>query len=155
VREPVFRLASNGDQAGIIAVVHGGLLEYGLVPDPEDTDADLYDVEGVYNNTGGRFWVLTELSGRIVGTCALEKVDEETVDLHKLYLQPEWRGKGWGKYMMEQAIHWAREQHFRAMRLETHTILGNAIGLYLHLGFIELPCAKPCSRCDRHFELVL
>lgn len=150
----MLRVAGDADTEGIVAVVHSVLREYSLTPDPAHTDADLYSVDTNYNAVGGRFWVL-DMDG-IVGTCGMFRVDAATGDLRKMYLLPAWRGQGWGRQMLNQALDWARAQGFSSVTLDTHSHLTEAIALYRRNGFIQRTQQHAaCGRCDMTFELLL
>jgi putative acetyltransferase len=122
--------------------------------DAVDTDADVLDVEANYNNSGGRFWVLTDLRGTIVGTVGIAKLSSDVCELRKMYLLPEWRGRGLGKHMLGEAIAFARSSGFEMIHLDTHTQMLTAIGLYRAHGFVER-AGIVCDRCDLAFELTL
>ncbi len=63
----IFRPASQDDAADVRNLVFGVLGEYGLAPDPDCTDADLFDIEGSYAGRGGCFELLLEDSGQLAG----------------------------------------------------------------------------------------
>jgi len=157
VAGPAIRMrpATNNDADAIRALVFGILHEYGLEPSPDDTDADLFDVEASYFSRGGRFDVLVDGSGRIVGTVALFRVDERTVELRKMYLAARARGQGLGRKMLEHAIAEAKRMGVRRITLETASVLKEAVALYTRCGF--RPCASEhmAARCDQTFELVM
>ena len=149
------RPATNADAAAVRALVFGVLGEYGLKPSPTDTDADLFDIEASYFSRGGRFDVLSNASGGIIGTVALFPIDERTVELRKMYLRGDARGRGHGRRMLEHAIKQAKRMGFARITLETASVLKEAVALYTRYGF--LPCASEhmSVRCDQTFELIL
>ena len=156
MREPTFRLASDGDVPGIRDVVVGALREFGLDIEPGGEDADLDSVERSYNDAGGRFWVLTSKRSRIIGTVGVLDEGDGVCELRKMYLAPDWRGKGWGRFLLIEALRFAREAGFRKVTLNTNSSMLDAIALYERNGFRRLPaCANPCTRCDLTFEMEL
>jgi putative acetyltransferase len=149
-------MASDGDLPGIRELVAAALTEFGMAIDLADIDSDLASIERSCNNAGGRFWVLTERTGRVVGTVGMLKLDDATCELRKMYLSPDWRGKGWGKLMLAEAVSFARSAHFRKVTLDTHSTMATAMALYRSFGFRELPPSEcHCGRCDVAFELEL
>ncbi|HEV7644311.1 MAG TPA: GNAT family N-acetyltransferase [Pyrinomonadaceae bacterium] len=159
--EIIFRSATNKDAGQIKKIVYGVLEEYGLVPEPGGTDADLEDIDKNYLQRGGVFEVLQDTSGNIMGTVGLYPIDAEdpktqkTVELRKMYFLPALRGQGWGKKTLTRMIERARELSFKRITLETHSSLKEAIGLYKSFGFAESCEGKHSARCDQTFSLEL
>ena len=157
VAGPAIRMrpATNNDADAIRALVFGILHEYGLEPSPDDTDADLFDVEASYFSRGGRFDVLSDATGEIVGTVALFPIDDRTVELRKMYLRSDARGHGHGRRMLEHAIEQAGRMGFARVTLETASVLKEAVALYTRYGFRPCTSEHMSARCDQTFELIL
>lgn len=124
-----------------------GLAGYGLAPDPDGTDTDMADVGASYLARGGRFRVLVD-GDRIIGMYGLYRVDDATVELRKMYLEPAMKGRGHGRRLMEEALRLAREAGYRRMVLETNRRLVEAIGMYRKFGFTEEVRPDRSPRCD-------
>lgn len=142
------RRARADDSAACRALVNAVLAEFGLSPDPGATDADLADVATSYHARGGDFAVLVDESGAIVGTCGLFPLEPGVVELRKMYLSPNTRGRGEGRRLLEWALTRARELGFRRMTLETATVLHDAIALYERNGFRRACSGAHSCRCD-------
>lgn len=153
--EPKLRLANNKDCKDIADLVFGILEEYGLSPDPSCTDSDLNDVETSYFQKGGTFLVLETEDDLIVGAYGLYPLDEQTCELRKMYLDKTYRGKGLGKFLLEDALAKARQLGFEKVVLETASVLKEAIALYKSYGFIEYKPQHMSSRCDQAYLLEL
>jgi putative acetyltransferase len=149
------RIAHNTDCKQITDLVYGVLKEYGLKPDPACTDADIKDVESSYFDRGGRFFVLEAEDGSIIGAYGLYPVEEHTCELRKMYLHKAHRGKGLGKFLLEDALSKARQLGFEKMILETASVLKEAIVLYKSYGFVEYNPQHMSSRCDQAYRLEL
>jgi predicted N-acetyltransferase YhbS len=154
------RRAVNADGAAVREVVFGVLGEFGMAPDPGDTDADLADLEAAYFKRGGRFDVLVdpdrEDDRAIVGCVGLYPIDFETVELRKMYVRRENRGRGLGKRLLEHALRQARRMGFARVMLETAGVLKDAIAMYQRRGFRPMCAASVhASRCDLAMELDL
>ena len=128
------------------------LAEHGLGWEPDATDRDVMDVEGCYHSTGGEFWVV-ETGDRVVGTAAYYPVKhgENAVELRKMYLLPEARGHGLGRYLLSAAEAEIAAKGFSQIWLETATVLKAACQLYERNGY-QPPTDKmgpDAQRCDR------
>ena len=150
------RAATNADAEAVRDVVFSALREHGLDPSPEDTDADLYDIERHYRSCGGRFDVLVEnRSGEIIGTVGLHPDESGAVELRKMYLRPEHRGRGCGRCLIEHALAEARRLGFRRVILESTSKLPKAVALYRSYGFQTYTATHCAPRCDQALELHL
>ena len=129
------RPATNADAEAVRGVVFAALREHGLTPDPEGTDADLYDLDSAYAGTGGSFDVLVDAQGLVVGTVGVSPLGAGRCELRKMYLAPELRGRGLGKRLLLHALERARQLGFRRVELETASVLRAAIRLYESFGF--------------------
>jgi putative acetyltransferase len=152
---PRLRRADNKDCENVTRLVYGVLQEYGLKPDPACTDADIKDIEFSYFDRGGTFFVLEAEDGSIIGAYGLYQIDEQTCELRKMYLDKAHRGKGLGKFLLEDALSRARQLGFERMILETASVLKEAIALYKSYGFAEYNPPHMSSRCDQAYRLEL
>jgi putative acetyltransferase len=152
---PRLRAASNKDVGEIRDFVFSVLREYNLKPDPQRTDADLNDIEHSYFDGGGGLYVLEDKGGSIIGAYGLYRLDKQTCELRKMYLQRHWRGRGLGKFLMEDALSKAKKMGFQKMVLETASVLKEAIALYKSYGFVEYQPEHLSSRCDQAYTLEL
>ncbi|MFZ5833070.1 MAG: GNAT family N-acetyltransferase [Planctomycetota bacterium] len=150
-----FRDATAADRGAIIGVVYTVLAEYGLQPDPAETDRDLGDLPCGYLARGGMFRVLVTEGGEVVGCGGLYPWDDDEAEIRKMYFLPFARGHGLGRQLLRELIEEARRKRFKWVVLETASVLHEAIALYTNHGFV--PAARPphSSRCDRVFELEL
>jgi putative acetyltransferase len=150
----LFRRADPDDGPAVRELVFSILEERGL-PTDAHTDADLEDLYSHYLAAGGDFRVLTTEAGEIVGSIGLKPVDKRTIELRKMYLRPEHRGRRHGRRMLEWAITRSRELGYKRITLETAAVLKEAIALYTSHGFKPYDGEKCSSRCDQTYELEL
>lgn len=156
MNEYELRPASNADSEAIKELVFQVLREYGLEPDPDETDADLNDIEASYLNSGGCFEVLVDSRGAVVGSIGLYPIDSATCELRKMYLSKQIRGQGQGRRLLEHALKRAKEIGFRRIMLETASVLKEAINLYRRYGFQPYQVPHLLSRrCDGAYFLDL
>ena len=137
-----------GDEARVFEIVKKVLTEYGLPIDPVTTDADLEDIGRSYIAPGGTFRIL-EHDGQTIGFYGLYAMSPETCELRKMYLLPEFRGRGLGRRLLDDALAEAKSRSFHEMTLETNSCLREAVRLYRTYGFTECPHDHPLAcRCD-------
>jgi putative acetyltransferase len=152
---PRLRPARNKDCQDVARLVYGTLKEYGLKPDPTCTDADIKDIESFYFGRGGTFFVLEAKDGSIIGAYGLYPIDKKTCELRKMYLHKAYRGKGLGKFLLEDALSQATQLGFERMVLETASVLKEAITLYKSCGFVQYEPPHMSNRCDQAYMLEL
>jgi len=152
---PRLRPAANADCEPVRNLVFTVLGEYGLKPDPGCTDADLDDIEQSYLARGGVFYVLQEQDGSIVGSYGLYPTEPGVCELRKMYLHRDYRGRGLGRHLLEDALARARQAGFRRVTLETASVLKEAIRLYETYGFKPFQADHLSCRCDQAYVLEL
>ena len=83
---------------------------------------------------GSSFWVATD-AGRLAGMFGLERLDDEAVELRRMYVEPAMRRSGIARLMLERAEELARTHGFAKMILSTSELQSAAIGLYRTAGY--------------------
>ena len=81
---------------------------------------------------GCRFFVL-EIEGVEVGYYSTELKNNELF-LHKLYLKPEFQGKGLGKFLLNQVVREARDNELKTIRLTVNRN-NKSVKVYESFGF--------------------
>ena len=133
-------------------IIFSVLDEYGIGGYTHHTDNDLEDIESAYGK--GYFGMIQNQEGKMVGTFGLFPLSETAAEIRKMYLLPEARGNGIGKWMVNFLIEKAKELNFKKVELETASVLKEAIGLYKKVGFQEATASNASPRCDRAFEMI-
>ena len=138
-----------GDRSAAAAVIQSVLAEYGLNWDPLEADRDVMEVEQAYHHTGGEFWIIAH-SDKIVGTAGYYPVSRgnNAVEIRKMYLLPEVRGQGLGKFILKQLEDAIAERHFSEIWIETASVLTEAVQLYERNGY-QPATGVETARCDR------
>ncbi|MSR42631.1 MAG: GNAT family N-acetyltransferase [Pedosphaera sp.] len=78
----------------------------------------------------------------------MHRHDGDTAELRKMYLARPTRGRGIGKWMLEQALADARQPGYRRVLSGTATALHEAIALYQRYGFKPIGAPAVAPRCD-------
>jgi ribosomal protein S18 acetylase RimI-like enzyme len=105
----------------------------------QNFDQELANLPGDYASPSGRL-LLARLEGEVAGCIALRKLDDKTCEMKRLYLRPEFRGKGLGAKMVHALLDEAKQIGYSKVRLDTLPgRMDEAIGLYRSIGFKEIP----------------
>ncbi|SEW33531.1 bifunctional helix-turn-helix transcriptional regulator/GNAT family N-acetyltransferase [[Clostridium] fimetarium] len=79
--------------------------------------------------------LIAEVDGQRLGSIAIAKSDTKTAQLRFFLLEPEARGKGIGKKLIENALEFCREKGYTHIFLETISRLKTARYIYKSKGF--------------------
>ncbi len=87
-----------------------------------------------------------------VGCGAIRPMDDESVEVKRMYVAPQARGQGLSKQILAKLESLALAQGYNKTRLETGIRQPEAIGLYEKAGYQPIPCFgvyanEPMSRC--------
>jgi ribosomal protein S18 acetylase RimI-like enzyme len=130
-----------------IAQAHELFLEYahslGFSLCFQNFDDELEGLPGDYAPPDGRL-LLADYENQLAGCVALHKIDLTICEMKRLYLRPQFRGKGLGRMLAERIIAEARQIGYRRMRLDTvKPIMNDAVEMYRRLGFKEIAPYRP------------
>ncbi|RYE81037.1 MAG: GNAT family N-acetyltransferase [Hyphomicrobiales bacterium] len=112
-------------------------LQYGWNGDFEALIAGIYAEYHAAPETPPRNLWVAERAGTIVGSIFVMGSDglPGSAQLRMLYVEPEARGLGIGRTLVDQCVSFARGAGYERMRLWTHTIQQSARRLYAGAGF--------------------
>jgi ribosomal protein S18 acetylase RimI-like enzyme len=113
----------------------------------QNFDHELASLPGHYAAPEGRL-LLADYEGQLAGCVAMRKLDDGICEMKRLYLRPQFRGKGLGNAIAEHIIAEARHAGYRQMRLDTvEPVMKDAVAMYRKLGFKEVAayCANPIA----------
>ncbi len=126
----------------------------------QNFDKELAGLPGDYAPPAGRL-LLAEYNGQLAGCVALHKlskkddsdavsevVDYDVCEMKRLYVRPQFRGKGLGRALADRIIAEARAIGYKHMRLDTvEPVMKDAVAMYRRLGFREIApyCANPIA----------
>jgi putative acetyltransferase len=104
----------------------------------QNFDQELAGLPGDYAPREGRL-LLAEYEGNVAGCVALHRLEDAICEMKRLYLRPQFRGKGIGRALADRIIAEAREIGYHRMRLDTvEPVMKDAVEMYRKLGFCEI-----------------
>ena len=125
----------------------------GIPYSPNDRHADIADVQRHYMKNGC-FWCLFD-NETLIGTVALRTIDNNTAELKRMFVLPEYQGKGYGRLLLNYAIDYAKKQKYNKICLDTRKQFSVAQHLYRSSGFKETEKYNDNERAELYFELLL
>ena len=122
---------------------------------PEDRHADMVHIEDAYMPRGC-FWCLFA-EGKLAGMVAVRNIDEgkTAAEMKRLYVLPEFQGKGYGGMLFRHALDYAKEQGYRYMRADTRRDRAASRHLMETCRFREIQRYNNNEFAELYFELNL
>lgn len=74
-----------------------------------------------------------------VGCGAMKEYAEDTMEVKRMFVYPEKRGRGIASLILSELESWAKELHYRKCVLETGEVLKEAIQLYKKSNYDVIP----------------
>lgn len=85
----------------------------------------------------GVYWEILYLENEAIGYLVCE-VEEENIQLSKLYLKSKVRGKGLGKFLIDRSKEIAKENNKNSIRLNVNKNNTQSIAFYERVGFLKV-----------------
>jgi ribosomal protein S18 acetylase RimI-like enzyme len=108
-----------------------------------DFEREIASLPGLYTPPAGRLLLAIPENaggpGEAIGCAGLRRYDENVGEMKRLYVRPEFRGKGAGEQLIRSLIAEARSIGYQRMVLDTLPSMEAAHKLYRTLGFREIP----------------
>jgi putative acetyltransferase len=95
---------------------------------------ELRGLPGKYGEDGGAL-LIAWIEGTPAGTIALRRLSDRAGEVKRLYLRPQFRGRGLGRHLVEQVIARALAIGYETLFADTLPIMTDALSLYAKMGF--------------------
>jgi len=95
---------------------------------------ELHGLPGKYAEDGGAL-LIAWIDDLPAGTIALRRLDDRAGEVKRLYLRPQFRGRGLGRHLVEQVIERAHAIGYQTLFADTLPIMTDALSLYAKMGF--------------------
>lgn len=109
----------------------------------QDFDQELAALPGRYAPPEGRL-LLAMYAGQPAGCVGLRRLEPGICEMKRLYVRPQFRGRGWGRVLAEAVVNQARAIGYRCLRLDTvEPRMRAAVAMYRAMGFHEIAPYRP------------
>lgn len=104
----------------------------------QNFEKELAELPGSYASPEGRLLLAID-DGQIAGCVALRKLDDGVCEIKRLFVRPQFQGRGMGRALTEKIIEKARRLGYLRMRLDTlPSKMERAVAVYRSFGFEEI-----------------
>ena len=136
----VIRRARDGDAQDLFGLVTLCFAEYpGCFTDPHDDMADLLRPAHHAAENGVDFFVIEDDGGRVCACIAMDNPAPQTIEIHRLYVRPDCRGRGLARMLVDHVEDRARAAGATRISLWSDTRFLNAHALYEKRGYMRAP----------------
>jgi GNAT superfamily N-acetyltransferase len=157
--------ASNAEDYAIAAALARALGEwdageapaYGISPEMvlelfhSDDDED---VAAKYSEPDQKIFI-ARWDGEPAGCVAFERHSEDSLELHKFFVDARFRGKGVGRALMDTALGEAGKSGRKTIVLHTTRYMKSAVALYESFGFRRCPPFRQVPAAIEHTEVFM
>jgi putative acetyltransferase len=134
---PIIKRTTSADNDFQMLITH---LDHELWNELQEDQAT-YDQ---FNKVPDLSTVLIAYQGQQPVACGcFKEIDANTVEIKRMFVEKEWRGKGLSKLILNELEQWAIEQGFKNAILETSIHFTTARRLYESNGYTIIPNYPP------------
>ena len=107
----------------------------------QDIDYEMNYFSRMYSAPRGLF-MLAKVADELAGGVGYRSLGAGICEMKRLFVYENFQGQGIGRLLCESVISHAREGGYKLMRLDTLGHMIEAITLYQHLGFVDIPAYR-------------
>jgi ribosomal protein S18 acetylase RimI-like enzyme len=124
-------------ESRLVLSIENEKLTYTIVPvnPPYEREVQLEDTDYGFSEVPPTVFI-AEVDGKLAGRIRLLKWWNQYGYIEDLVVNPEFRGLGLGRTLIEQGIQWARDKKYPGIMLETQDDNVPACQLYASCGFV-------------------
>ena len=100
---------------------------------PEYVRSSINDLSAFIPPKG--IYYLIRMDEKTIGMGALRKLKENLGEIKRMYIKPEYRGRGYGKKLLQELLKKAIQYKYSIVRLDTGKFMTNAQRVYRLAGF--------------------
>lgn len=90
-----------------------------------------------YSKPDGAFYILY-CNSKPAGCIGIRRFDQTRCEMKRMYVRPEFRGRGLGNILVQQVISTSRNLNYSAILLDTNIEMDQAIIIYKRTGFRQI-----------------
>jgi len=98
---------------------------------------DLLDINASYIGNGGNFWIAV-VSGHVIGTIGLMKIDADWFVLKKFFVRRDFRSQKVGLALYERLLAYAETCGAKHIILDTPAVATKSHAFYERAGFVKI-----------------
>ena len=88
--------------------------------------------------------LLVNVDDQIAGTISMRKIREDSGEIKRMFVRPNFRGKNLGNLMIEEVIEVAKKNDYSKLYLDTAQFMSSAVTLYKKYGFEKTESYPEC-----------
>ena len=92
--------------------------------------------------------LLAYMDGIAVGCAGLKKYNDSDVEIKRVWVEPDYRGRHIATELMDRIEDKAREMKFKRAILQTRPIMKDAVGLYEKRGYMMIENYPPYDKLE-------
>jgi RimJ/RimL family protein N-acetyltransferase len=116
------------------------------IPIVESQNQELYTIQATFQKDNGNYWIAL-FNGQLMGTIAVLDIGHQAVELRDVFLDKEFRGKGFAIQLLDTVYNWCHTRNITKIFLGTTLAFKAAHRFYEKNGFKELKKEEMPSFC--------
>lgn len=120
----------------------------------EEDEFTLHNPDKAYLEKGG-FVFFAKYKSEIVGCVALKRLNEDSFEFAKLFVDPAYRELGIATKLVERCISRCKENAVKELWLQSTASMKQAHGLYVNMGFADQPAPPQMDILERSEKVMV